>query len=172
MKEKTKRQIFLRAMEPEDLELLYRIENDVHLWNVGATNVPYSRYALHDYIARTQNDIYADRQLRMMIENENHEVVGIIDLVNFEPRHLRVELGVVIINKYRGRGYGSLAVERVIKYARDVLHLHQLYVFIGCNNQESLALFSSIGFKKTAQLQDWLYLDGSYFDAVLMQYLL
>ena len=35
--------IRLRAIEPEDLDLLYLIENDTRLWNVGTTNVPYSR---------------------------------------------------------------------------------------------------------------------------------
>ena len=38
----------LRAMEPEDLDLLYEIENDIETWHVGAGNVPYSRYLLHD----------------------------------------------------------------------------------------------------------------------------
>ena len=42
----------LRAMEPEDLDALYRIENDRDVWDVGENNVPYSRYILHDYIAR------------------------------------------------------------------------------------------------------------------------
>lgn len=46
--------IRLRALEPEDLDMLYEIENDRSLWNVGATNVPYSRYTLHDYIAHFQ----------------------------------------------------------------------------------------------------------------------
>ena len=40
--------IRLRAIEPEDLDLLYQIENDSSLWDVGTTNVPYSRYTLHD----------------------------------------------------------------------------------------------------------------------------
>ena len=53
--------IRLRAIEPEDLDLLYQIENDRSLWNVGATNVPYSRYTLHDYIATSNDDIYAVR---------------------------------------------------------------------------------------------------------------
>ena len=43
---KTLPDIRLRAIEPEDLDLLYRIENDRELWNVGTTNVPYSRYTL------------------------------------------------------------------------------------------------------------------------------
>ena len=36
--------INFRAMEPEDLDLLYTIENDTKLWNIGVTSVPYSRY--------------------------------------------------------------------------------------------------------------------------------
>ena len=31
----------LRAMEPEDLDALYRIENDRDVWDVGENNVPY-----------------------------------------------------------------------------------------------------------------------------------
>ena len=52
--------IALRAMEPEDLEELYAIENDRSIWDVGSTNVPYSRYALHEYIANATTVIYAD----------------------------------------------------------------------------------------------------------------
>ena len=63
-----KTEVTLRAIEPEDLDLLYLIENDTKLWHVGATNVPYSRYTLHDYIATSSDDNYADRQVRLKIE--------------------------------------------------------------------------------------------------------
>ena len=53
--------IRLRAIEPEDLDVIYDIENDLELWTVGYTNAPYSRYILHDYIANATSDIYADR---------------------------------------------------------------------------------------------------------------
>ena len=89
-------QIDLRAMEPEDLDLLYKVENDVSLWGVGVTNVPYSRYTLHNYIANAVGDIYTDKQVRLMIENQNHETVGIVDITDFDPRHMRAELGIVI----------------------------------------------------------------------------
>ena len=59
--------VTLRAMEPEDLDLLYRIENDRQLWDVGSTNVPYSRYVLHDYIANSSGDVYTDRQVRLIV---------------------------------------------------------------------------------------------------------
>ena len=42
------KKINLRAMEPEDLEFLYEIENDERIWNISTTNVPYSRYVLRN----------------------------------------------------------------------------------------------------------------------------
>ena len=105
-----KQQIRLRAMEPEDLDWLYKIENDTTLWNVGATNVPYSRYALHDYIANAANDIYIDKQVRLIIDDGLGVPVGVVDLVNFDPRHLRAEVGIVIESKYRRCGYAAMAL--------------------------------------------------------------
>ena len=40
--------IRLRALEPEDLDLLYAWENDTSLWEFGSTLVPYSRYVDRD----------------------------------------------------------------------------------------------------------------------------
>ena len=48
-------------MEPEDLDMLYGIENDSEVWDVGDYNVPFSRYILHDYIAHAQADFFVDR---------------------------------------------------------------------------------------------------------------
>ena len=162
----------LRAMEPEDLDLLYRIENDSQLWGVGATNVPYSRYLLHEYISNATGDIYTDRQVRLMIENEEGQVVGIADVMNFDPRHLRAELGIVIERAYRRQGYATDAIRQILDYARKVLHLHQLYAFVGSDNHASVELFSKVGFTRETELKDWLFDGKGYHAAIVMQYLL
>ncbi len=161
--------IHLRALEPEDLDFLYRIENDDILWRVGVTNVPYSRYVLRDYIANTQNDIYADRQLRLMIEDDGRQVVGVVDLVNFDPRHLRAEVGIVICAEKRQQGYARAAVSELCRYATETLHLHQLYVVVDESNEPAVRLFHHAGFKSRNVLQDWLYTGNEYHRALLMQ---
>ena len=125
----------LRAIEPEDLDLLYQIENNTELWQVGATNVPYSRYTLHDYIATSSDDIYADRQVRMVVENDEGACVGLADLVHFEPQHQRAEVGIVILPAYRRKGYGEQAIGKLADYALRVVHLHQLYAVVAANNK-------------------------------------
>ena len=163
--------VHLRALEPEDLELLYRIENDRSLWNIGASNVPYSRYTLHDYIANTTGDIYIDRQVRLMIENEAGCVVGIVDLVNFDPSHRRAELGLVIQEPYRHAGYAQSAVNEILAYAVNVLHLHQIFAFIDVRNEACISLFRKLGYDTSPTLKDWLFDGREYHDAVVVQML-
>ena len=88
--------VSLRAMEPEDLDTLYTLENDRTVWGVSATNVPYSRSVLIDYITSSKSDVYADGQVRLMVDNEEGETVGTVDLTNFDPKHRRAELGIAI----------------------------------------------------------------------------
>ncbi len=159
----------LRAIEPEDLDFLYGIENDTTLWNVGTTNVPYSRYMLHDYVANARNDIYSDRQVRMMIENEQGEVIGIVDIMNFDPRHLRAEIGIVIKRDFRNKGYALAAIAKIKMYAFDILHLHQLYAYVNKDNAESMKLFEKSGFDSYNELKDWLFDGKNYHSALLMQ---
>ncbi len=162
----------LRAMEPEDLDALYHIENDMQLWGLGTTNVPYSRYTLHDYIANSSGDIYTDRQVRLIIEDQREQVIGIVDLVNFDPRHRRAELGIVIQQPFREQGYAQAALRNVIDYARRVLHLHQLYAIIDTSNTHALGLFSKLNFCYISMLSDWLYNGSTYSNAQLVQLIL
>lgn len=164
--------VTLRAIEPEDLELLYRIENDQELWRVGVTNVPYSRYALHEYLGTVTGDIYTDRQLRLIVENEEGEVVGMADLTNFTPRHNRAEVGLVVQRAYRDRGYGRAALQQLVDYARRVLSLHQLYAVVPVTNEGCVRVFTEMGFRQEALLADWLQEAGQYQDVVLLQYFL
>ncbi len=159
----------LRAMEPEDLDLLYTIENDTSLWSVGNTNVPYSRFALHQFLEQQTGDIYCDKQVRLIVENEDGEVVGMADLVNFVPAHQRAEVGIVIKRSHRNQGYATAALRQLEHYARTTLHLHQLYAIVPSANRHSARLFAHCQFCSQGVLADWLYDGTAYADALVMQ---
>ena len=161
--------VTLRAMEPEDLDLLYRIENDQELWCLGATNVPYSRYTLHDYVANSLGDIYADKQVRLIIENGRHETVGLVDLTNFDPKHLRAEVGLVIERPMRRRGYAAEALKLLHQYACHTLHLHQVFAIVDAGNHATLGLLAKQGYEETARLRQWIFDGIHYHDALLLQ---
>lgn len=163
---------WLRAMEPEDLDFLYAIENDAEVWGVGNASVPYSRYVLHDYIANSSNDIYHDGQVRLIVENSEGCTVGMVDVFDFNGQHRRAEISVVIERRYRCRGYASSAITQIVDYALRTLHLNQLYAVIAEDNTASLRLFDANGFKRTNELKQWLFDGRKYVDAIVMQKIL
>lgn len=147
----------LRALEPEDLELLYRWENDPELWEVGNTLAPYSRYILKEYIAGSDRSIYESRQLRFMIEEcDTGTSVGIVDLFDFEPHPNRAACGIMLDRRYQGRGFATEALRLLMEYAYTFLKLHQLYVHIPVANEPSKKLFTRLGFVEAGTLKDWI----------------
>lgn len=161
--------ITLRALEIEDLDFLYEVENDRGLWGVGCTNVPYSRQMLIDYIVSASADIYADKQVRLIIEDAYHQAVGIADLVNFDPRHLRAELGLVIKPEMQGRGYAQESIRQILDYAKQFLHLHQVYAIVSSKNEKAVRMLRATGFEGEKILKDWLFEGQEYIDAYLFQ---
>lgn len=59
--------MLLRPLEPEDLELLYSIENNEDLWNCSNADGPFSHYVLKKYIAEAAT-IHECGQLRLAID--------------------------------------------------------------------------------------------------------
>ena len=148
--------IKLRAVEPEDLDLMYLIENDTELWRMGQTTVPFSHYALKQYIAETTNDFFRDRQLRLVIEKADGTSVGFVDLQNYNPQHHRAEVGIVVVPGQQRQGLATEALRLLAGYVSVHLGIHQLYALVPEGNEASIALFEKCGYKKTATLQDWL----------------
>lgn len=161
----------LRAPEPEDLDCMMQFENTPSLWEVGNATGPYSRFFLKQYIESNKNDLYADNQLRLMLETPQKEVVGIVDVFNFEPFHGRAEVGIVIAEAYRKQGIGKLALGLLIEYCFVYLGLHQLYAHIDLTNEASLRLFKTVGFTECGCLKEWMRTGKTYRDVVVMQLL-
>lgn len=163
-------QVRLRALEPQDVEVLYEMENDPASWDVSNFTVPYSRHVLSEYIAQSQSDIFADRQLRLMIvRRTDGEVVGTIDLTDFSASHRRGEIGIAIREAYRGLGYAHEAITLFVDYAFRFLRLKQLNAHVAVDNAESLALFKHCGFEQCGVLKAWWRVEGEYKDVTILQ---
>ena len=148
--------IRFRALEPEDIDLLFEWENDAEIWEVSNTFEPYSKYILAKYIKDSQRDISESKQLRMIIETTEGKAVGAIDLFDFDPFHFRAGVGILIHDeKDRKLGYASDALQLLCIYATNYLRLHQLYANISEDNLASIHLFKSNGFDLVGTKKDW-----------------
>lgn len=218
----------LRAVEPEDAELLYEWENDPAVWAVSGTTEPFSREQIQRFIERQASggDLLRTGQLRLMIEvpepagaaetgaaetgaaetgvaetgaaeteaaeteaepgmtdeakaaNPNRtsrmfRTVGTIDLFEYDPLHGRAGIGILIYDRNdRCRGYAGDAVGTLCRYARERLRMHQLWCSVGADNEASLRLFRSLGFREIGRKRDWLWTPEGYRDEVMLQKIL
>lgn len=163
--------ISLRAPEPEDLDLLYIWENEPSVWQVSGTLSPFSRYVLKLYLENAGKDIYEAKQLRMIIQlKDKHRPLGAIDLFDFDPHHHRAGIGILIAElSDRRQGYAREALETMIEYCFDTLHLHQLYCNITAGNTASIKLFKEAGFEECGRKKEWLFNGSNYDDEILLQ---
>ena len=160
--------LHLRAPELTDLDFLFHIENDTRLWGVSACKTPYSRYQLQTYIENNAHDLYADKQMRLMIEADG-TVAGAIDLFDFSPADRRAEVGIVIDKDFRRRGLGKEALTLLCDYASRMLAMHQLYAYVLADNVAARQLFTSCGFREVVCLADWVLSGSRYRDVCLYQ---
>ena len=163
--------VFLRALEVSDLDFLYKLENDESLWEVSNTATPYSKFILKQYLDNSHRDIYDIKQLRLVICNSaNAEAVGFIDLFDFDPKHNRVGVGIVIFSEENKRkGFASEALKLTCNYAFKHLSVHQVFAGISAENIGSIQLFEKAGFEKAGIIKDWIFSNGIYKDEYFYQ---
>lgn len=163
--------IRLRAIEPEDLELLYTWENNNSWWIISNTVAPFSKYTLKRYIRNSHKSIYETGQLRLMIDLiTGNRTIGTIDIFDFDPFHNRAGIGILIAEEeHRRKGYASMALKCLIEYCFRTLQLHQLWCNILANNNESIELFRKLGFVQIGIKKDWVKTTDGYLDEYMFQ---
>ncbi|MGB6153641.1 MAG: GNAT family protein [Pricia sp.] len=162
--------IKLRALEPDDLDFLYELENNTALWEISGTTVPYSRHILKQYLDNAHRDIYEVKQLRLCICDKSDAVIGLIDLFDFDPKNHRAGLGLVVLEgKNRNRGVGAEAIRLLTDYTFSTLALRQIYANVVADNEASIHLFRKLDFVEAGVKKDWIFSNGIYKDEILFQ---
>jgi diamine N-acetyltransferase len=159
----------LRLLELSDLEFLERIENDTRLWKYSNTTEPFSNEVLKIYIQNAKQDIVDAGQQRFVIVDSDSNKLGLIDLFDYEPKHARAAVGVVIIEEYRGKGYAKEGLRLLEEKAIQKLNLHQLYAGVSIENTPSRTLFKAAGYIETAVKKDWSYYENQFHDEIIVQ---
>ena len=161
--------ILLRAVEPEDLEVLYRWENDSSIWIAGNTRAPYSRFQLKQYIANSSSDIYESKQLRLMIVDKiSNMAVGTVDLFDFDIHHSRIALGLYVAPANQGQGFAKNSLILIENYVFNFLKINQLYAQIAKSNVVSRKIFEK-EYELHGELKNWVKTPNGFDDILTFQ---
>ncbi|MDE6134262.1 MAG: GNAT family N-acetyltransferase [Muribaculaceae bacterium] len=160
----------LRAPEPDDLDLIYILENESLRSESSFATAPASRNQIWHYLESYDADIYSARQLRFIIvDRSSGQTAGTIDICDYEPRDRRAFVGISIAPGLRRRGLGRAALEVLCGYASETIGLHQLAAQVAVDNEASLRLFAGCGFRTCGKLRSWIRRGPHYTDVLLLQ---
>jgi diamine N-acetyltransferase len=162
--------IYLRALEPEDLEFIHGIENDESIWELSNTQTPYSKFLIKQYLKHAHKDIFEVKQLRLAISSYDEVALGMIDIFDFDFKNSRAGVGILVKETNdRLKGYGREALKLLVDYSFTHLGLHQLYCNISEGNEASIKLFSNQGFTKIGLKKDWNKVNDTYKNEYIYQ---
>jgi Acetyltransferases, including N-acetylases of ribosomal proteins len=106
----------------------------------------------------------------VICNTKNDEAIGCIDFYDFDPKHHRVGIGIIIFSKEdRNKGFAKQSLDLVCNYAFESLKVHQVFGIISEDNIPSIKLFEKAGFERTGIKKDWIYSSGTYKDVLHYQ---
>ena len=166
--------IYLRALEPEDLELLYTIENAPDLWSVSNNDGPYSRFALKQYIASQPASIFECGMIRLIAcLRESDKAIGIVDLIDYSALHQRAEVCVALLKEEQQRGYGKCILQELEVWAIKKYKLRILYAYTMADAEAAgKKLFASMGYNEQGVMREWHYNGKTFADIAIFQKIL
>ncbi|MEM6517439.1 MAG: GNAT family protein [Bacteroidota bacterium] len=166
--------IYLRALEPSDLEFIHNLENDEAVWKLSNTITPFSKFLIEKYLKQSHRDIYEIKQLRLVIcKIETNEAIGLIDIFDCDFKNKRAGIGILVKDvKDRNKGFGKESLKLLANYCKTHLDLHQLYCNVSEENNQSLKLFESEKFEIIGLKKDWNYIGGDFKNEYSLQRIL
>ena len=165
--------IFMRSPEPQDVDFLYNLENNTEIWAVSTNMEPYSRTQIETYIKENPHDLFTYRQVRFVIcRTQDSAPVGTADLTDIDFMHRRAEIGLAILDKFRGNGFSASALTLLEEYAQKNLQLNSLHAIMLADNNICANLFISHGYTLSGTLKEWIWNSGRYSDAHIYQKIL
>ena len=73
-----------------------------------------------------------------MISDKQKDVLGFVDLFDFEPIHRRAGVGIFVLNVYRTKGVATKALQLMHAYVKEHLNLKNLNANISMENSSSI----------------------------------
>ncbi len=167
--------IFLRALEPSDVDCMYLWENDPEVWPFGGIHAPVSRHQLWEYANNYDANPFTAGQLRLIIEiydpgSKSRVACGVLDLYDIDAVNSRTQVGIMVAPAWRGRGIAATALRLAEDYCRDRLGLSVIAAEVACDNLPSMNLFGKKrGFELIACRPSWFRRGDGFVEAALFQ---
>ncbi len=155
----------IRALERSDLRFIHDLNNNRNIMTYWFEE-PYESYDELEELY--QKHIHDDAERRFVVENENKELIGLVELIEINYIHRSAEFQIIIAPDHQGKGYAKLAVHRALDYSFSILNLHKIYLLVALDNEKAIHLYKKCGFIEEGHLVAEYFMNGHYRDVKRM----
>lgn len=164
--------VFLSQIQHSDLPIFAQwfadLELTAYMNALGLSFSPECQERLYNDFVQGQYDQRPDVSFAIILREEQ-QLIGRVQLRNFNQRHATAELSIAIGEKSCWNyGYGTETVRLITDYGLTFCGLHTIYLWHGAFNQRGHYAYLKAGFKEVGRLREAIFIDGHRYDRVLM----
>ena len=161
--------IYLSPRNVEDVEIFTEWMNDFYVTDY--TGRSYRTMTLQDekqYLEKTSNT----KNVFAIIDSEKDETIGTVGLHEIDNINRTATLGIFIGNKsYWNKGYGTEAIQLILDFGFNYLNLNNIDLALMEFNQRAMKCYEKCGFKEIGRRRKNKFINGKYYDSILMDIL-
>jgi diamine N-acetyltransferase len=167
------RRVRLRAVERSDLPKFHEWLNDPEVTRGLAMYLPLSMGDEEKWFERVTQAEPDQRALAIEVKDrQTWRLVGNAGLFNLEWNNRSAEFGIFIGDKSRwDKGYGTEALELILRHGFDTLNLHRIYLRVYASNPRARRSYEKAGFVLEGSMREAVFRRGKYDDVHLMSVL-
>ena len=138
--------VLIRPLVQSDALLSWKWRNDSEVWQFTGTRP--DQYITYQIEKEWIEKVLSDNTSRRFAILADDQYVGNIQLTNIEEDKT-AEYHIFIGNKsYWGKGIASLATNQIIRYAKTILNLEELYLRVNPDNVAAIKVYEKCNFKR------------------------
>jgi len=162
------RQVRLRAVERVDLPTFVKWLNDPEVTQFLESSGPMSMEAEERWYAKLQ----AGEDKVYSIDTKEGKLIGNVGVMKIDWKDRRAVIGIMIGEKeHWDKGYGTDAIETLVRYLFEELNMHRIYLLADERNTRAIRCYEKVGFRKEGTFREDRFRDGSYRSDIQMSIL-
>ena len=167
------KRIRLRAPEREDIPLFVKWLNDPEVRRGLARYLPISTAEEERWFESMLDRPAVEHPLTIEIQLEGSwRAIGNIAFFNTDLRVRMAEVGILIGEKeFWNQGYGTESMRLFLKHGFETLNLNRIFLVVYENNPRAIRSYEKAGFVLEGRQRQAVYMEGEYFDVLMMSVL-
>ncbi|MHA2036690.1 MAG: GNAT family N-acetyltransferase [Promethearchaeota archaeon] len=165
--------IILGPVKREYIDSYLKWFNDPEITQYLSMYRPLTRMWEEDWIENLKNrDDTIAFSILIRDEDDGEKLIGNCGIHAIDWKNRVAEVGITIGEKeYQSKGYGTEAMEMLLKYAFKTLNLNRIQLRVYVFNSRAINSYNKIGFVKEGQMRKAIFIKGEYHDIIFMSIL-